>query len=240
MDSGRAQTIALIGIIIIGGLLVVGVGMGLSGVFRSLFAEVEQFECAKRLEALALAMEAYDGEYSVYPPAYLADPQGRPAHSWRVLLLPYLGSEAEKLYKRYDFNEPYNGPHNRQLADEMPLAFGCPCDPGPFQSQTSFLGITEPRTGQFAGPPPTTVNRPKKKAKKPLTKYLMVEVSESGVNWLEPRDIVFSSTADIRKGGKSAVPFGLHLNGTNVLLNDGTTVILKDDALRSALGPPGK
>jgi hypothetical protein len=72
-----------------------------------------------RLQHIELALEVYYEAHGCYPPQYLVDGQGKPAHSWRVLLLPYLGYD--ELYRRYRFDEPWNGPHNSLLAGEMPL-----------------------------------------------------------------------------------------------------------------------
>ena len=67
-----------------------------------------------------------------FPPAYVADVQGRPAHSWRVLLLQ---SGMETLYERYHFDEPWDGPRNRSLANGLP-----------FGMSESLLGIIVPPT----------------------------------------------------------------------------------------------
>ena len=32
----------------------------------------------------------YESVYHTLPPAYLTDAEGKPMHSWRVLILPYL------------------------------------------------------------------------------------------------------------------------------------------------------
>src|SRR5271168_5107175 len=47
-------------------------------------------ECKNHLKQLALAMHNYHDQYGSFPPAYIADKNGRPMHSWRVLLLPFL------------------------------------------------------------------------------------------------------------------------------------------------------
>ena len=47
-------------------------------------------ECKNHLKQLALAMHNYHDKYGSFPPAYIADKNGRPMHSWRVLLLPFL------------------------------------------------------------------------------------------------------------------------------------------------------
>ena len=46
---------------------------------------------AKCLATIGMALISYYHEHGSYPPAYIADATGRPKHSWRVLLLPYLG-----------------------------------------------------------------------------------------------------------------------------------------------------
>ena len=55
---------------------------------------------------------------------YVADATGRPMHSWRVLILPFL--EQQSLYEQYDFREPWDGPNNIQLLGNMPDVFSCP------------------------------------------------------------------------------------------------------------------
>ena len=46
--------------------------------------------CRNNLKQLALAMHMYHEQHGSFPPAYVADENGTPMHSWRVLLLPYL------------------------------------------------------------------------------------------------------------------------------------------------------
>ena len=58
-------------------------------------------------------MQTYRDTYKVFPPAFIADADGKPMHSWRVLLLPYL--EQQVFYMRYRFDEPWDSPHNRSL-----------------------------------------------------------------------------------------------------------------------------
>ncbi len=58
------------------------------------------------------------------PPAVVYGPDGRPWHSWRVLILPYI--EQGDLYKEYRFDEPWDSPHNIALLPRMPTAFAAP------------------------------------------------------------------------------------------------------------------
>src|SRR4051812_10595310 len=75
-------------------------------------------QCLGHLKEIGIALHNYHADYGVFPPAYVADASGRPLHSWRVLILPYL--EQKPLYNRYNFSEPWDGPNNRRLASQMP------------------------------------------------------------------------------------------------------------------------
>src|SRR5262249_7322884 len=47
--------------------------------------------CIYKLRQIGMALHSYHDKFGSFPPAYIADENGRPIHSWRVLLLPYLG-----------------------------------------------------------------------------------------------------------------------------------------------------
>ena len=55
-------------------------------------------QCANTLKQIALAMHNYHDAWGSFPPAYIADEDGRPMHSWRVLLLPYLNKRPSTTY----------------------------------------------------------------------------------------------------------------------------------------------
>ena len=75
------------------------------------------------LRQLSLAMINYESVKGTFPPAYKTDDTGTPIHSWRVLLLSYIGEDA--LHAKYDFDEPWDGPNNIKLLDQMPEGFSC-------------------------------------------------------------------------------------------------------------------
>ncbi len=70
-------------------------------------------QCSNNMHNITLALLNYEAKFHSFPPAYVADKNGRPMHSWRVLILPFL--EYDDLYKQYNFNEPWDGPNNRKL-----------------------------------------------------------------------------------------------------------------------------
>ncbi|MEX2119490.1 MAG: DUF1559 domain-containing protein [Pirellulales bacterium] len=228
-------------------LLVLGVCFflcagGLVVFFRNLArmaqAQMEAAECSTQMQRIVLALDAYHGDFSVYPPAIVKDAQGRPAHTWRVLLLPYLDKPEQDLHAEYRFDEAWDGPNNRRLAERMPLVYGCPCDPGQLDSQTSYLAVIDPATGLISAPPANTTNRPPVKGK-PAAPLLLVEVCESGINWLEPKDIAYIPGGPAPLGQRTR--FSYHpRGGSNVILDDATPQMLSGEELKPLLtrSPP--
>jgi hypothetical protein len=80
--------------------------------------------CNCNLKQLGLALHNYHDANGCFPPAWIADSQARPMHSWRVLILPYIGQTA--LYNQYNFAEPWDGPSNVKLLSEIPPVYKCP------------------------------------------------------------------------------------------------------------------
>jgi hypothetical protein len=76
------------------------------------------------LTQVALAMLNYEAEHGRLPPAVVYGEDGKPLHSWRVLILPYLDEEA--LYKDFRLDEPWDSPHNIQLLPRMPQVYAAP------------------------------------------------------------------------------------------------------------------
>jgi hypothetical protein len=144
--------------------------------------------CQNNLKQIALAMHNYAHRYGALPPAYVADSQGKPVHSWRVLLLPFLGEE--ELYKRYSFDEPWDGLNNCKLHKEIIRGYQCLSDTGPRadSTMTSYVVVTGEHTA-FPGARSVKFSD----FRRPLDdSLLIVEVANSGIHWIEPRDLSFS------------------------------------------------
>src|SRR5262245_18129478 len=87
-----------------------------------------RMQCSNHLKQIGLALQNYHDVYGSLPPAYIADANGKPLHSWRVLILPFLGER--NLYEAYQFDEPWNGPSNSKLAEQVPACYRCPSRSG--------------------------------------------------------------------------------------------------------------
>ena len=64
---------------------------------------VTVMQSEQNLTRISDALHYYRREHGEYPPAYTCNSDGRRMHSWRVLILPYLGYQ--NIYDAYDFNE---------------------------------------------------------------------------------------------------------------------------------------
>ena len=94
---------------------------------------------ANNLKQLILAAINYSADKKKFPPPAVRATDGTPLLSWRVLLLPYL--EQEDLFRKFNLSEPWDGPTNRRLLDEMPKVFGPPGKPrGNLTHYRAFVG----------------------------------------------------------------------------------------------------
>ena len=90
------------------------------------------------------------------------------------------------LYERYNFDEPWNGANNRKIAAEMSDYFSCPSDTTKRPEMTSYVAVIGPGT---AWPGKGTVTM-KDVQDDPSSTILLVELQQSDIHWMEPRDLV--------------------------------------------------
>lgn len=145
-------------------------------------------DCAWQMQKIALAMRLYACDHDgCLPPAYTVDSDGRALHSWRVLLLPYLGYET--LYARLRLNEPWNSPHNAQYAADNIAVYRCPTgEKALADGDASYSVVVGPET-LFAADGGAGRNVSElyamDKTRKTPEMYLLVE-RRAGVNWMKP------------------------------------------------------
>jgi hypothetical protein len=147
-------------------------------------------QCENNLHRIALAMLRYDASHGSLPPAYVTDKNGNPMHSWRVLLLPFFEDDSLKsLYDRYDFSEPWNGPHNWKLLSARPPVYVCPANEGiltPGNTLTSYVVPVGSHTAWRKGKP-RSLNDPGL-SKHAATTILVTETADK-IEWTEPKDV---------------------------------------------------
>lgn len=108
-------------------------------------------------------------------------------HSWRVLLLPFV--DGQRIYEQYRFDEPWDGPNNRKLADQMPTIYALHGCEKPGNVTTNYLRVVGDQT---ASPIGRTLSEADITDGTANTLFI-VENVDGGVHWMEPRDLSFDS-----------------------------------------------
>jgi len=182
-----------------------------------------QYQCRSRIRDIASAMLSYEQDHGVLPPQSLFGPDGKPWHSWRVLLLPYL--DQQKLFDRYHFDEPWDGPKNRKLHDHLFAVYRCPTDDSDLT-----------RTSYFVVSGPGLMFEPGKQIKSTdatdgaSNTILVVEAAGQDVHWMEPRDLDGAQLANqINAAGQPSIS-SAHPKIAHVALVDEGELAVGDDA----------
>ena len=136
------------------------------------------------LKQIALALSNYESARGEYPPAYTVDADGRPLHSWRTLILPYM--EQQPLYESIDLTKPWDDPANKHAYNAMPEVYSCPSDLDAHEHPnfTNYLAIVTPES---------TIRRADSLAygdlPNPAQTLLVVDAGpKHGVHWMSPVD----------------------------------------------------
>lgn len=96
--------------------LVVFTGIGSGLLLPAVKAARENARKARyssNIREIILALNCYDSVYGKLPPLYTVDVAGKPLHSWRVLILPFM--EQATLHEKIRLNEPWDSEYNKQF-----------------------------------------------------------------------------------------------------------------------------
>jgi len=185
--------------------------------------------CKINLKQIGLALHNYHETYGSFPPAFVPDEEGRPAHSWRILILPFI--DEQKLYSEYRFDEPWDSPHNSTLADKIPSTYRCPSFAKSHRHHdletehslrmTNYVAIST-AGAVFDGPRATSIKEIHDGTGKTL---VVAEVRQHSVHWMQPDDVtphellsdLLYSTQDVHAN---------HIGGLHVLHADGAARFL--------------
>ena len=187
--------------------------------------EARAMVCTNNCKQLELIFYNYHSVYGCYPPAYTVDENGKPLHSWRVLVLPFMYQQ--HLYSEIRLDEPWDSEYNRQFHDRMPSQFACPSCRSlePETSKTNYLRIVGPGTLTNG---PDTVSR--EQIDQPESTILLVESTRS-VCWMTPEDL----TLDDLKLGVICQPEKGQNVGISSLHRKQAHVVLCDDSVHHSV-----
>lgn len=147
-------------------------------------------------------------------------------HSWRVLILPYFeDAELAKLYEQYRFDEPWDGPYNSMLHDQVAQVFHCAADVDN-KFETNYLAVVDEQTIW----PGTATVKMREITDGTSRTIAVVETADSGIHWLEPRDLSLNQAMrGINPMGPGPAVRSRHAGGAHVLFSDGSVHSLSDD-----------
>lgn len=193
-------------------------------------------QCMQNTEKIAKALNAYARDYGTYPPPTTFAADGKAMHSWRVLILPYLGYQS--LYNKYDMNQAWDSVGNQSLVFEMPSEYRSPA--------SVIVGGAEPHYFLVTGPGtlfPKTGPLGSKDVTDSAAKTLLVVQSDVGplssTQWIEPGDFDITNltlTIGVDLGGS-------HEGGMTAATVDGRGHFLRDSldpgVVKALISPTG-
>lgn len=192
----------------------------------NLQAKRQRSDAIRNIEKIAAALNAYAADHGVYPPPQIRTADGKPMHSWRVLILPYL--DQQSLFNEYDLDQPWDSPRNYAIVDRMPAVYRGSRG-SVFGTDTPYYLITGLGTLFPPAPPgnPTIGFRslgPKDVIDNPGQTLLIVEAASppnSMLVWTQPIDLDIGQMRGTIGGSPGLEIGGITEGGATVATIDG-------------------
>jgi type II secretory pathway pseudopilin PulG len=213
-------------------LITVLVVVGIIGMLIALFLPAtrgvrepaRRSQCSNNLRQIALALLEYESVHHALPPAYTVDAEGRPLHSWRTLILPFL--EEQAVYQKIDLSKPWDDPANKAAFDTPISAYRCPS--ADHQAlHTTYLAIVAPNSCLRPGEPR---NLSEITDGHDLTLMVMEVAADRAVHWMSPSDATEQELLDL-----GSVPRLPHPGGAHAACVSGRVQFLKGDSTTARL-----
>lgn len=97
----------------------------ISEAIASVRASEAKIKLSNGMREILIALVNYEAAKGSYPPAIIYGPDGKPWHSWRILIAPYLDGGIEAA-RNYDFSKPWDSKANLKAASKGIPAFHSP------------------------------------------------------------------------------------------------------------------
>ncbi len=216
-DQKKSPIITVAKLLAALGIIGIVIAMMLPAV-RNVREPARRNACTNKLKQIAVALRSYAETYHALPPAYTTDVDGKPLHSWRTLILPYL--EEQQLYKTIDLTKPWNDSANADACKTIVNAYQCP-SASDRDDHTTYLAILTP-SSCFRPTEPRSLSDITDGAAATL---IVIEVdAEHAVPWMSPVDADEKIVMGIGPKAKLA-----HPGGVNAAFVDGHVVFLSVD-----------
>jgi type II secretory pathway pseudopilin PulG len=137
LESVKRRRVPFLALLIFFGIIAVVGGLVIPNMQRARYA-ANRTQCRNNLRQIAMALKSYADYYGSLPPAYTVDANGKPLHSWRTLILPYL--DQQSLYAKIDLCKAWDDPVNFEAFTTIPYSYLCP-SATQSPNYTGYLGI---------------------------------------------------------------------------------------------------
>jgi len=198
-----------------GGLVILALVLSLAGSTRE---AAWRAQCQDNLKQIGLALHDYHDAFGCFPPAAITDKQGRPMLSWRVAILPYLGSGHR--YSKFHLDEPWDSPHNLALLNDRPDVYACPSHPDSKPGMTGYQVVVGADTAFPSDFKPVKIVD----VADGTSNTLAVGETRRTIPWTKPEDVP-EAVAGSPQGPGSLL--GCHDDGSNALFLDGAVRFVK-------------
>lgn len=152
----------------------------------------------QQLRSIGIAMNAFHDANGFLPPAAIRDPNtGKPLLSWRVAILPWLGSKNlyqqfhlnKELYEQFHLNEAWDSPHNKAMIARMPYEYA----PLGVKTKDPFTTFYQVFVGPGTAfePLPNNGRLSHSSVRDGAQNTLAVVEAGSAVPWTKPEDLPF-------------------------------------------------
>lgn len=216
-SSGGAGTGIVIGIlaaVLLGGGCVIAILVALLlPAVQAARTAARRSQSSNNLKQIGLALHNYHDTYKQLPPPYVADKDGKPLYSWRVLILPFM--EQAHIYQMWDKEKAWDSPENLALSNSIIPTYHSPADTGPTTGTNYFVVVGSDtlfppdKTISFADVTDGTANT-----------MFVIETSGIAGNWAAPIDPKLEDLS-LQFGNAPGQIQSLYPGGTNVLMADG-------------------
>lgn len=164
-----------------------GLGVWFGYAFRDAQLTAKRMASDGRFAQLSLAINNYHMENGRFPPLTWVSEENGPQHSWRVALLPYLNGRS--VLDSYNTNQPWNSKGNMELTRAfpggVPAGYVSPLNCGTIEGVTNYVAVDAttklwPSGLGYASRSHMIIGDD--------AFFILVEIPDSDVHWLEPRD----------------------------------------------------